>query len=117
MKIKFFRHTLLCIIFFCAFSVHSKILSSNQLKTKSLDLKNKKEKVNNIMMRALTGVLAKNALKGVLSKDGKKKLEDKEKPERSLMQVSSKIPSKSHKVDNSNFWSKAEEAVHNNKKQ
>ena len=38
------------------------------------------------MMRALSGVLAKKALKGVLSKNGKAKLALKEAPERELKQ-------------------------------
>ena len=57
----------------------SKILLTKPRGTSALGDKTaiKKEKVNNIMMRALTGVLAKNALKGVLSEKGKNKLDRK----------------------------------------
>lgn len=55
----------------------SKILPSNHKKLSTDKTEKKKEKVNNIMMRALTGVLAKNALKGVLSEKAKSKLDRK----------------------------------------
>ena len=59
--------------------ISAKILPTKLNRTSSLSdqTKLKKEKVNNIMMRALTGVLAKNALKGVLSEKGKTKLDRK----------------------------------------
>lgn len=84
MKVLFKKAGMFGILLFLIISIQSKILPSNG-KQGVAELKVKKDKVNNIMMRALSGVLAKKALKEVLSKDAKKKLEQKDK-ERKLRQ-------------------------------
>ena len=95
---------------------NTKILSSSELHPKSLKLNDKKEKVNNIMMRALTGVLAKKALTNALSKEAREKLQVKEAQERNLMDLKSHTPKKNNRMDN-NYWAKAEKAMHKKNKQ
>jgi hypothetical protein len=108
---------MLCILSIFIINSNAKILSSTKIDAKSLNFDDKKEKVNNIMMRALTGVLAKKALKQALSKQGKQKLADKETQERNLMDLKPHVPKKNHRVDSDNFWTKAEQAVHKKNKQ
>ena len=87
MKTFFEKSGLICLLFL-TISINTKILSSSKLHRKSMSFEAKKDKVNNIMLRALSGVLAKKALKNVLSKNGKAKLAMKEAPERELKQDS-----------------------------
>lgn len=102
---------MLCFLTLLVLGINSKILPSKNLPSKSLKFNEKKEQVNNIMLKALTGVLAKKAFKGVLSSKGKEKLARSEAHERNLVDVKTKVPAKNHRTNHhqtKDFWAKAE---------
>lgn len=105
------RSRLLCFLLLVVWGTNSKILPSKHLPSKSAKFNERKEHVNNIMLKALTGVLAKKALRGALSSKGKAKLARSDSRERKLVDLKSQVPAKkqhSHSNQGNNFWTKAE---------
>lgn len=115
MKSLFSGRNALWLLALLAVGASSKILPSKALPTKSLKFEAKKQKVNDIMLKALTGVLAKKALSGALSQKGKARLTQTSGRERVLRDVSSRVPAKNHRSgegEHSNYWAKAKKNFH-----